>query len=153
MPAPFADSAAALRSNEATIGSTWLALAGQPATDELLEWPADMFAFTDAIIDRTEAYRFVVSPPIGRSWPPGGGSTWRDGVSGAARRWADLDGTRTGSPPDLVDASWRVVQDALDTPLDEIASGRAWRKCEALLTLHAISDEACAGVASGTAKP
>ena len=39
--------------------------------------------------------------------------------------------------------------DALDTPIDELASGHAWRICQALLTLHAVSDEACAGVAAG----
>jgi hypothetical protein len=42
------------------------------------------------------------------------------------------------------------VRDALAVPLDEIASGEAWRVCEALLTLHALADEACAGVAFGT---
>jgi hypothetical protein len=36
------------------------------------------------------------------------------------------------------------VSEALDVPLSEIGSGRAWRVCEALLTLHAIADEACA---------
>src|SRR5215470_12482140 len=145
MPAPFADSVATPRSIEATIQSTWLAVGGRAATDDLLDWPADMFAFTDAILDRTEAYRFVVSPPVGRSWPPAGDSQWREAVAGAARSWAQRNGARTGDPSDLIAACWRVLQDALDTPLDDIATGRAWETCEALLTLHAISDEACAG--------
>jgi hypothetical protein len=34
-------------------------------------------------------------------------------------------------------------------PLSDIASGRAWRACEALLTLHAVADESCAAVALG----
>jgi hypothetical protein len=42
------------------------------------------------------------------------------------------------------------VRDALEMSLDEIASGQAWRVCEAMLTLHAIADEACAGVPIGT---
>ncbi len=48
---------------------------------------------------------------------------------------------------------FRVVCDALDTPIDELASGHAWRICEALLTLHAVSDEACAGVAVPSDSP
>ena len=31
-------------------------------------------------------------------------------------------------------------------PWRELADGRDWRLCEALLTLHAIADEACAGL-------
>src|SRR5882724_891209 len=30
--------------------------------------------------------------------------------------------------------------------LEDLAEGRDWRMCEALLTLHAIADEACAGL-------
>src|SRR5262249_16815005 len=33
-----------------------------------------------------------------------------------------------------------------DSPLEALAEGRDWRLCEALLTLHAIADEACAGL-------
>ena len=32
------------------------------------------------------------------------------------------------------------------TPLEDVASGKEWSVCEALLTFHAISDEACAGL-------
>jgi hypothetical protein len=133
-----------------TIRWTWLAAAGQPVTDDLLGWPADMFAFTDTILDRTEAYRFAVSPPPGRSWPPMSTPAWPDLVVATARRWAELAGEGGARPPDLVEAEWQVVHDALDTHLDDVASGQAWRVCEALLTLHAIADEACAAVAAGT---
>src|SRR5262249_32933140 len=34
----------------------------------------------------------------------------------------------------------------LETPLEEVTQGRDWRLCQALLTLHAIADEACAGL-------
>jgi hypothetical protein len=138
---------------EATIGSIWLAEGGRPAADDLLEWPADMFAFTDVILERTEAYRFVVSPPGGHTWPPAGATPWRELVSDAARSWAQRAGAEPGQSPDLVAAEWRVLQAALDTRLDDVGSGRAWRACEALLTLHAVSDEACAGVAAGTSSP
>ena len=53
-----------------TIESTWLAVAGREVDDELVDWPPDMFAFTEVILDRAEAYRFAVFPPMGRRWPP-----------------------------------------------------------------------------------
>jgi hypothetical protein len=31
-------------------------------------------------------------------------------------------------------------------PLEDLAQGQNWRMCEALLTLHLIADEACAGL-------
>ena len=48
----------------------WQAVAGSPIGDELLEWPPDVFALTDVILERAEAYRFVFSPPAGVLWPP-----------------------------------------------------------------------------------
>src|SRR5215510_5183112 len=45
----------------------------------------------------------------------------------------------------LGDEEWAVVCERVATTLDELATGRAWRICQALLTLHAIADEACAG--------
>jgi hypothetical protein len=38
-----------------------------------------------------------------------------------------------------------VVREGSTTAVEELATGRAWRICQALLTLHAIADEACAG--------
>jgi hypothetical protein len=138
-------------STEATIGSSWFAASGRPVDNGLLQWPPDMFAFTDLILDRAEAYRFVVSPPVGRRWPPA--KTWPQDVSTAARLWSEWITRQPGELPDLVAREWRAVRDALDTPLDAVASGRAWRLTEALLTLHAFADEACAGVATGTRAP
>ena len=54
------------------MASMWQAVAGSPIGDELLEWPPDVFALTDVILERAEAYRFVLSPPDGVVWPPGG---------------------------------------------------------------------------------
>jgi len=39
-----------------------------------------------------------------------------------------------------------VLLEGVDTPLDEVTQGRDWRLCQALLTLHAIADEACGGL-------
>ena len=38
------------QTEEATPVSTWQALVGIPITDEFLEWPADLFALTEAIL-------------------------------------------------------------------------------------------------------
>src|SRR6266851_7647127 len=54
-----------LQREEPTPASIWHALAGIPITDELLEWPPDLFALTEVILERSEAYRFILSPPSG----------------------------------------------------------------------------------------
>jgi hypothetical protein len=56
--------------------------------------------------------------------------------------WVEGDGTKL---PELVAEEWAVVYERSATTLDELATGRAWRICQALFTLHAIADEACAG--------
>jgi hypothetical protein len=40
---------------------------------------------------------------------------------------------------------WEVVRERSATTLEELATGRAWRICQAPFTLHAVADEACAG--------
>jgi hypothetical protein len=57
--------------------------------------------------------------------------------------WAE---DRTGPMPDLVAEEWQVLRQGFEVPLAELAAGRQHRLCEALLTLHAIADEACAGL-------
>jgi hypothetical protein len=131
---------------EPTLASTWQAVAGSPIGDELLEWPPDVFALTDVILERAEAYRFVLSPPEGVLWPPGGDAGWSDAVGQAGRRWSAWAEDRDGAVPELVAEGWAVFRERADIPLEQLADGREWRVCEALLTLHAIADEACAGL-------
>lgn len=128
-----------------TIASLWFDVSGAEVVDELLEWPPDVFAFAGTILERSQAYRFAVSPPAGRSWPARR-SGWSDAVSEAAEAWCAWAEERDGSLPELVTRSWAVVRDAADTVLDDVGTGRAWPVCEALLTLHAVSDESCAGM-------
>ena len=128
-----------------TVGSLWHDIAGRRLGDELLEWAPDLFAFTDVVLDRSEAYRFAVSPPEGTSWPPPEMPDWYLAVADASAGWcAWVEGDGTGLPG-LVAGQWAVVRERSATSLDELAAGRAWRVCRALLTLHAIADEACAG--------
>src|SRR5215470_10973505 len=128
-----------------TVGSLWHDIAGRQLGDELLEWAPDLFAFTDVVLDRSEAYRFTVSPPDGASWPPPEMPDWYLAIADASAAWCawvEGDGTKL---PGLVVGEWAVVRERSATTLDELAIGRAWRICQALLTLHAIADEACAG--------
>lgn len=129
-----------------TLASAWEGVAGTPIGDELLEWPPDVFALTDVILERAEAFRFVLSPPDGVVWPPGGDAGWSDTVGQAARRWSAWAEDRDGAVPELVAETWGVFREGAEIPLEHLADGRDWPVCEALLTLHAIADEACAGM-------
>jgi hypothetical protein len=137
------------QTEEATPASTWQAVVATPITDEFLDWPADLFALTDVILTRSEAYRFVLSPPRGGKWPPARFPNWSEAVGEASRQWGVWVENRQGPIPDLLAEEWRVFRERAEIPLEELAKGHDWRMCEALLTLHAIADEACAGL--GTA--
>ncbi len=126
-----------------TPASTWYAASGAPITDQLLEWPPDVFALTNVVLARAEAFRFALSR---QDWPPSRFGDWAHAVEAAARRWSAWAEVRTGALPDLVAAEWSVFRERLDAPLEQLAAGRDDRGCEALLTLHAIADEACAGL-------
>ena len=134
-----------------TVGSLWHDIAGRRLGDELLDWAPDLFAFTDVVLDRSEAYRFAVSPPEGTSWPPPEMPDWYRAIADASAGWcAWVEGGGTGLPG-LLAEQWAVVCERSATSLDELAAGRAWRICQALLTLHAIADEACAGTGPAVA--
>jgi hypothetical protein len=122
-----------------------------PGWDDLPWWPPDVFCACNLILDHTEAYRFAVAPPAGRRWPPT--PDWNDRVAAAARSWRDAvsSGASAAVLPDFVQRHWTVLSRARDLPLAEIASGEAWGVTETLLTLHALADEACAGL--GTSEP
>jgi hypothetical protein len=135
-----------------TVGLLWHDIAGRQFGDELLDWAPDLFAFTDVVLDRSEAYRFAVSPPEGASWPPSEMPDWSLAVADASAgwcAWVEGDGTKL---PGLVAEEWAVVCERSAATLDELATGRAWRICQALLTLHAIADEACAGTGVAVAE-
>jgi len=129
-----------------TLAVTWHTVAGSPITDEFLEWPADLFAITDVILERSEAYRFVLSPPSGLEWPPRRLPNWSQAVEEAGQQWSVWVEDRKSAFPLLLAEEWRVFRDRAGMPLEHLAEGRDWRMCEAVLTLHAIADEACAGL-------
>lgn len=114
--------------------------------DGVLAWPPDLFALVERPLEASEAYRFVVSPPLGVTVTGPGVP-----AATAAEEWlAWLDGHRS-SPPAAVTETWKVVRDAVDVCVEDLSTGREWHVIEALITLHAIADEACAGLGSATA--
>ena len=48
--------------------------------------------------------------------------------------------------PGLLAELWQAVRAQTRAPLSDLSDGRDWRLCQALLTLHAIADEACVGL-------
>ena len=91
-----------------TLTSTWWAISGGGFTDELLAWPPDVFALTNVLLDRSEAFRFALSPPEGVRWPPT--REWSDAVVDAGRKCLRLRTLPSweapfGHPPDRPGAS------------------------------------------------
>lgn len=130
-----------------TVATYFGAFAPVPAWEELPRWPPDVFALTNLILDQTGSYRFVVAPPPGaRGWPPT--PDWTERVPEAAKRWRTACGERGGEFPELVKSCWELLTRSRSVPLSQVRSGEAWEVCETLLTLHAVADEACAGLAT-----
>ena len=129
---------------EHTVGSYWNAFSPVPAWSDVPSWPPDVFAFANLVLDHTEAFRFGVAPPRGRHWPPT--LRWNETIVTAARAWREAIAADE-PPPELVRRLWGVVSGCRETPMTELRSGTPWRLCEALLTLHALADEACSELA------
>ena len=136
----------AVRPYELTAASVWGAVAGAEIDDELLEWPPDLFALSDLVLQRSEAHRFALSPPSGASWPPDRFSDWASAVAEAGRGWSAWVEDHDRPIPELLAEEWAVFRSAAETPLRDLSEAQDWRVCEAILNLHAIADEACAGL-------
>src|SRR5262245_66106511 len=98
----------------------------------------------NVILDRSEAFRFALSPP--GEWPPDRIPNWPQAVEDMGSRWSAMLDEQRGEIPELVAGEWDVVISHAGSQIEEVAEGKDWRLCEALLTLHAIADEACAGL-------
>jgi hypothetical protein len=95
------------RLREPTSASTWYAVSGSPITDELLEWPPDLFALANVVLARAEAFRFALSPV--EAWPPSRHHDWAHAVEEAGRRLSIRVEDRTAAMPDLVLEEWSGV--------------------------------------------
>src|SRR5579863_4957147 len=133
-------------SRASTIRSVIAATVDEERLEYLASWPPDVFALVDRVLDASESYRFVVSPP------PGIEVASSVGVAAAAARqwWERIDG-QPGAWPESVAGPWSVVRNALDVEIEALSTGDAWPVTQALLSLYAIADEACAGLGSSAA--
>jgi hypothetical protein len=134
--------AASERASGPTPASTWIAASGGPISDRLLEWPPDVFALTNVVLGRAEAFRYALAP----DWSLSRFGDRGDGVEEIGRRWGAWAEDQSGRMPDVVTREWSVFRDRAEEPLEQLAVGGDERVCEALLALHAIADEACAGL-------
>ncbi|MGF1469651.1 MAG: hypothetical protein ACFCGT_26305 [Sandaracinaceae bacterium] len=138
---------------ERTVADLYRELSGQRFTADnlrdLFTWPPDVFAMTSELLRISGAYRAVVSPPEGRTWPAQG-PAWRDRVAGFSAKWiaqlASLDGdaNRPLQPPidRYAELLWANRRKRVRTFLQQ----DRWDEVTAVLTLHAIADESCAGM-------
>lgn len=133
-----------------TVASYFGAFSPTHDWSRLWQWPPDVFALANLILDHTEAYRFAVSPPPGSVWPPT--PRWEEMVTAAAARWREVAGHEYALP-DLVAPYRDVVLEHLETPLSVLRRGEGTELREALLTLHAMADEAARELALPPGSP
>lgn len=131
-----------------TISQYFAAFGPTPSWDDLCSWPPDVFALANLVLDHTEAYRFAVAPPPGQRWPPVPG--WNELVTAAAREWRHAV-VASAPPPLAVLDAWNVVCCRRDLPMERLRHGEDPTLCHALLTLHAVADETCSGLARAPA--
>ena len=127
-----------------TIGSVWETIGASIPWEQLLAWPPDVFALTELLLVQADAYRFVASPPAGVTWPPD--DRWTGSVRTAGRGW--LEAARLGTAPGtrlLID-QWETLSKAREVPLAVLSRGDPWKVCQAIITLHALADEACSSL-------
>jgi hypothetical protein len=130
-----------------TIATYFEAFSPNPSWNDLAEWPPDVFALTNLVLDHTEAYRFAVAPPGGKHWPPV--PDWEPRVRAAAAAWRETAGSRRRTPPDAVREGWALLAEHRTIPLAAIRGGEHPEIWETLLTLHAMADQACHLLARG----
>lgn len=110
---------------------------------KVAEWPPDAFAVTSILLEDSGAYRMAVSPPSGKRWPPT--KDWRHQLADRASqwwRWIARKCPRPG-PAWLLDFGATLTQREAHS-VQDISSD--WELVNALLCLHAVSDETSMGL-------
>jgi hypothetical protein len=120
-----------------TPASLWHAVSASTITGNLLEWPPDLFALTDVLLEHSEAHRFAWSPPAGSCWPPDRFPNWADAVGKAGREWGVWIEGRRPSLPDLILDEWEILLSRAEIPLSCLTKGRG------LATLRGHLDPSC----------
>jgi hypothetical protein len=88
--------------NKQAPASTWHAVAGGPITDQVLEWPPDVFALTNVVLGRSGAFRFALAPVSEGS--PGRHPDWTGRVPRFAYEFNDDNAPQLFSPPGALPA-------------------------------------------------
>lgn len=132
---------------ELSIGTLWGALIDPEDLEGVLTWPPDVFVLVDRVLEISEAYRFLVSPPPGIDFAypealANAGAVAREWLS-----WLDSD----ASQPASLSGWWDLIRQGWNVTLQELSDGSRWDMIEALLVVHAIADEACAGLGTASA--
>lgn len=117
------DSSSSYLPGQPTLASVWQAVTGSNIGDELLDWPPDLLALTQVILERSEAYRFALSPPFDAQWPPASMPGWPDAVADAARGWSAWAESRRGAVPGLLAREWELLRAQAEVPLSDLTAG------------------------------
>lgn len=135
---------------ERTIADVAHSLAPGWRCEDIFAWPPDGFAFSAAVLSESGAYRLIVSPPQGRRWPPRDLSdgSWEEAVQRWAGEWAAWSVARRPGlrRPEALSRLTSVVRASRHVLLPELDEAQNWDTLVALLTLHAMADEACTGL-------
>jgi hypothetical protein len=126
--------------SDVTIASYLQSFSASPDWTAAVAWPPDAYALASLVLDHTEAYRFAVAPPVPSRWPPA--PEWNECVVAAGRAWRESASCDGASPPPVVREQVDVVSRRRDTPLAAMRGGADAELSTALLTLHAMADEA-----------
>jgi hypothetical protein len=131
-----------------TIEDVFRTLSPERKWRELTRWPPDVFAITATLLAESGAYRFVVSPPPGASWPDpvglGPPATWEETVTALGVEWATAASMSDRPPLPVRRLAGRLWSER-ETRLRELGAN-AWDLVALILNLNALADEACAGL-------
>lgn len=127
--------------------------------EEWFIWPPDVFAITSLLLKRTGAYIFTIMPP--EKWPSD--IKWHDNLREAANQWHKWVLGIKGADPFFLKKVVSKINELSDITIEDVillveensSAGNnentkfdtksVWDICEAVLTLHVLADEACAG--------
>ena len=131
-----------------TIGEImdWLAPAGK-SWNELRKWPPNVFALTSTLLSDSGAYCLAVCPPNCREWPaiP---DFWTVKLPKCSEEWRSY-AVKKRKVPEELRYFWNILCKSKDVGISDLKNSknnsRQWKTCEAILCLHAMADEACAG--------
>src|SRR5688572_25537550 len=133
--------------------------------DWWLNWPPDVFALTSMIFKHTGIYIDAVLPPVEQEpWPEAG---WPNNLNPEKWEWIEYlvtvgNNEERKLPPKLaerqriIQSNWHeiTIEDLISlTEEEELGNSaskrthrnRVWQVCKALLELHGLADETCAG--------